>query len=65
MGEESRIPSVTTLGVRMAKKVMKTPDNNNGIQKSTRIKYPVQRLTYDDFVAGSSLRIHGESYTRS
>ncbi len=41
VGEESRIPSVTTLGARMAKETLKTPDNNNGIQKSTRIKYHV------------------------
>jgi hypothetical protein len=35
----------------MAKKVLKTPDNNNGVRRSTRIKYLVQRLTYDGFVA--------------
>jgi len=35
VGEESRIPSVTTPGARMAKKVLKTPDNNNGVQRST------------------------------
>jgi hypothetical protein len=29
MGEESRI--LTTLGAWMAKKALKTPDNNNGI----------------------------------
>jgi histone deacetylase 1/2 len=34
----------------MAKKTLKTPHNNNGVQRSTRVKYPVQRLTYDDFV---------------
>jgi hypothetical protein len=31
VGEESRIPSVITPGARMAKKALKTPDNNNGI----------------------------------
>jgi len=51
VGEESRIPSVTTLGARMAKKVLKTLDNNSGVQRSTQVKYPVQRLTYDGFVA--------------
>jgi hypothetical protein len=51
VGEESRIPSVTTPGARMTKKALKTPDNNNGVQKSTRVKYHVQRLTYDGFVA--------------
>jgi hypothetical protein len=35
----------------MAKKVLKTFDNNNGIRRSTRVKYHVQRLTYDGFVA--------------
>ncbi len=30
VGGESRIPSVTTPGARMAKKALKTPDNNNG-----------------------------------
>ncbi len=34
----------------MAKKVLKTLDNNSGVRRSTRIKYPVQILTYDDFV---------------
>ncbi len=51
MGEESRIPSVTIPRARMAKKALKTPNNNNGIRRSTRVKYPVQRLTYDGFVA--------------
>jgi hypothetical protein len=51
VGGESRIPSVTTLGARMAKKALKTLDNNNGVRRSTRVKYPVQRLTYDGFVA--------------
>jgi hypothetical protein len=46
----------------MAKKALKTHDNNSGVQRSTRVKYPVQRLTYDGF--GLSLCIHGESYTR-
>jgi hypothetical protein len=50
VGEESRIPSITTPGVRMAKKVLKTPDNNNGVRRSTRVKYPVQIFTYDGFV---------------
>jgi hypothetical protein len=35
----------------MAKKVLKTLDNNNGVQRPTRVKYHVQRFTYDDFVA--------------
>jgi hypothetical protein len=51
VGEESRIPSVTIPGARMTKKVLKTPDNNTEVRRSTRVKYPVQRLTYDGFVA--------------
>jgi hypothetical protein len=50
MGEESRIPSVTTPRARMAKKVLKTPNNNNGVRRSTRVKYLIQILTYDGFV---------------
>jgi hypothetical protein len=48
--EESRIPSVTTPEAWMAKKVLKTPNNNNEVQGSTRIKYLVQKLTYDGFI---------------
>jgi len=35
----------------MAKKVLKTPNNNSGVRRSTQVKYPIQRLTYDGFVA--------------
>jgi len=31
VGEELRIPSITTPRARMAKKALKTPDNNNGV----------------------------------
>ncbi len=41
VGGESRIPSVTTPRVQMAKKALKTPNNNNGVRRSTRVKYPV------------------------
>jgi hypothetical protein len=51
VGEESRILPVTTPRARMAKKVLKTSDNNTGMRRSTRVKYPVQKLTYDGFVA--------------
>ncbi len=51
VGGESKIPSVTTPGAWMAKKALKTPDNNNGVQRSTQVKYHVQRLTYDGFIA--------------
>jgi hypothetical protein len=51
VGEESRILSITTPGTRMAKKALKTLDNNKEIQRSTRIKYLIQRLTYDGFIA--------------
>jgi len=50
VGEESGIPSVITLGIRMAKKVLKTPNNNSGVQRSTRVKYLIQIFTYDGFI---------------
>jgi hypothetical protein len=50
VGEESRIPSITTLEVQMARKALKTSDNNNGVRRSTQFKYLVQRFTYDGFV---------------
>ncbi len=31
VGEESKIPSITTPEAWMAKKALKTPDNNNGV----------------------------------
>jgi len=48
--EKSRVLLVVTLGSQMAKKTLKTHDNNNGIQKSTQIKYHVQKFTYDGFI---------------
>jgi hypothetical protein len=50
VGEESRIPSITTPKARMAKKTLKTLDNNNGVQRSMRVTYHVQILTYDGFL---------------
>jgi hypothetical protein len=35
----------------MAKKALKTPGNNNVVRRSTQVKYLVQKLTYDGFVA--------------
>jgi len=35
----------------MAKKALKTSNNNNGVRRSTRVKYPLQRFTCDGFVA--------------
>jgi hypothetical protein len=35
----------------MAKKALKTLDDNSGIQKSAQAKHRVQRLMYDEFVA--------------
>jgi len=51
VGEELKVLSVTILRARMANKVLKTFNNNSGVQRSTRIKYLIQRLTYDGFVA--------------
>jgi hypothetical protein len=42
---------ITTPGAWMAKKILKTPDNNNGVRKSTQVKYSIQILTYDGFIA--------------
>jgi hypothetical protein len=35
----------------MARKALKTPNNNNAVQRSTRVKYHVQIFTYDGFIA--------------
>jgi len=51
MSEELIIFLVITPRARMAKKDLKTLNNNNGVRRSTRIKYLVQRLTYDGFIA--------------
>jgi hypothetical protein len=49
--EEIKVLSVVTLRARMAKKTLKTHDNSNGVQRSTRVKYHAQIFTYDGFVA--------------
>jgi hypothetical protein len=49
--EKSKVPSLVTPGAHMAKKALKTFDNNNRVQRSTQVKYLVQILTYDGFVA--------------
>jgi hypothetical protein len=41
---------VVTSKAWMAKKALKTPDNNSWVQKSTQIKYLTQILIYNDFV---------------
>ncbi len=51
MDEESKVLSVITPRTWMAKKALKTLDNNSGKQKFTRIKCPIQIPTYDGFVA--------------
>jgi hypothetical protein len=35
VGEKSGVLLVVTVGFQMAKKTLKTHDNNNGVQKST------------------------------
>jgi hypothetical protein len=50
-GEESKTTSITTPRTQMAKKALKTPNNNSGVRRSTRVKYHVQRFTYDGFIA--------------
>ncbi len=60
MDEESKAPLIIALAARMAKKILKTPDNNSGVQRSTRVKYLVQIFTYDGFVTHHY--IHGEMH---
>jgi hypothetical protein len=50
VGEESIILSDIIPGARMAKKALKTLNNNNEVRRSTQTKYHVQRLRYDGFV---------------
>ncbi len=50
VNEESRTSSITTPKTQMAKKVLKTFNNNNGVRRKTQVKYLVQILTYDSFV---------------
>jgi hypothetical protein len=50
VGEESKIPLIITHEAWMAKKALKTLNNNSGIRRSTRVKYPIQRFTYDGFL---------------
>jgi hypothetical protein len=48
--EESKVPLDIILRAWMAKKALKTLDNNSGVGRSTQVKYLVQILTYDGFV---------------
>ena len=51
LDEELGIPSVITPGVRKSRNVIKTPGGDAGTRRSTRVKYPVDRLRYDGFSA--------------
>ena len=51
LDEELGIPSVVTPGVRKSRNVIKTPGGDAGTRRSTRVKYPVDRLRYDGFSA--------------
>jgi hypothetical protein len=48
--EESKVPSIIIPKAWMAKKALKTLDNNNRVRRFTCVKYLVQKLTYDGFV---------------
>jgi len=50
---ESRVPSIVTLGTLMTKKTLKTFHNNNGIQKSTWVKYHILKFIYFEQVVGN------------
>jgi hypothetical protein len=64
--EESKVLSVVTPEAWMAKKTLKTFNNNSVVRRPTRVKYPIQIFTYDGFVVHhyTYIHIHGESYTR-
>ena len=51
LDEELGIPSMVTPGVRKSRNVIKTPGGDAGTRRSTRVKYPVDRLRYDGFSA--------------
>ena len=51
LDEELGIPSVVTPCVRKSKNVIKAPGGNAGTRRSTRVKYPIDRLRYDGFTS--------------
>ena len=51
LDEELGIPSIVTPGVRKSKNVVKSPEGDEGTRRSTRVKYPNDRLRYDGFSA--------------
>ena len=51
LDEKLGIPSVVTPGVRKSRNVMKTPGGDASTRRSTRVKYPIDRLRYDGFSA--------------
>ena len=51
LDEELGISFVVTPGARRAKNSFKTPSNDLGVCRQTRVKYLVDRLTYDGLAA--------------
>ena len=49
--DELGIPSVVTPGVRKTRDVLKAPGSEPILRRSTRARYPVDRLKYDGFTA--------------
>ena len=51
LDEELGIPSVVTPGARKSRHDLKTPATDPVVRRSTRIKYPIDRLRYDGYTA--------------
>ena len=51
LNEELGIPAVVTPGVQRTKTTLRTPGSDPGVRRSTRVKYPVNRLRYDSYTS--------------
>ena len=51
LDEELGIPSVVAPSVRKSRNVIKTLEGDAGTRRSTRVRYPIDRLRYDGFSA--------------
>ena len=49
--DELGIPSIVTPGVRKTRDVLRAPGSEPILRRSTRARYPVDRLKYDGFIA--------------
>ena len=51
LDEELGIPAMVTPGVQRTKTTLRTPGSDPGVRRSTRVKYPVDRLRYNGYTA--------------